>query len=142
MTIIGIISVGVYGSYISIIKTTKASEKKQVALNAGNKIIERIKEVADGGKINSTDTIINLDNYLKLNGNLDNFSGKKLLNSDGSDNIKGDYKYKAEVDLSRDILSLDVGSKIGCLYNVTVAIKDSNNNVLFNEKYSQIIKIN
>lgn len=127
---------------MAIIKTTKESEKKQVALNAGNKIIERIKEVSNSGDIKSSDTVISLSTDLVLKKNADNvFDGKQLLDSNGK-NTSSDCKYIALVNLSKNDLSLNSDSKIGYLYDVTVTITDSNNNVLFNEKYNQIIKIN
>lgn len=142
MAIIGILSIGVYNAYITIIKTTKASEKKQVALHVGNKIIEQIKEISNSGNIKTSDTTIKLDDNLELTGNVNNYSGKQLLDSEGNYYSKNDYKYTVEINLTKNDLSLNYNSKIGYLYDVTVIIKDEKRNVLFSEKYNQTININ
>ncbi|NRZ28720.1 type II secretory pathway pseudopilin PulG [Clostridium beijerinckii] len=142
MAIIAILSVGVYESYISIIKTTKASEKKQVALHAGNKIIEQIKEISDSGSINPSDTTIELDDNFNLQGNTERYSGTEKLDVYGNYYNRSDYKYIAEVILTKNQLSLNTASKIGYLYDVTVTIKDEEDKELFSEKYNQTININ
>lgn len=142
MAIIAVISIGVYDSYIAIIKTTKASEKKQVALHVGNKIIEQIKEVSNSGSISSSDTTIRLDDNFSLQGSIESYSGTEKLDGNGSYYTRNDYKYLAEVSLTKNQLSLNRDSNIGYLYNVSVIIKDEEGKALFSEKYNQTININ
>lgn len=141
MAIIGILSVGVYNSYMIMIKTTKVSEKKQIVALIGKKIIEEIRGNSNSGNVQYSDTRIKFGDNLELNGSSYNYSGIKKLDAQGNYYDEDDYKYEAEITLTKNDLSLSKEANIGYLYNITVNIKDEANNDLFNEKCNQTIKV-
>lgn len=96
MAIIGILSVGVYGAYIMLIRQTKDGEVKQGATLAGKKISEEIKDNADNVKKNSDDKIVLTNNII-----LDDMKeATVMLTRDG--NVTTDESasyYKADIKL-------------------------------------------
>lgn len=111
MALIAILSMGVYSSYLMIIKITKGGEVKQISALIGKQISEEIKSVAQNKDINISEkngvTILELTDQIHFNkvNKFDKYGNKieiyetnAYFNEDGSI-VNNNYKYKATIEL-------------------------------------------
>ncbi|MDD3049350.1 MAG: prepilin-type N-terminal cleavage/methylation domain-containing protein [Bacilli bacterium] len=153
MALIAIISVGVYNGYLLLIKQTKAGQVKQMAALSGKKTIEEIKaSKVFNGTLNIDDQTIVLKKFSDTYTTKTSIDVDYKLNKDDYIHLDKDFKlckdqnsnnyvYLEEVTLIKNSLSPSNNGKSGSLYDVTVAIKDEKDNLLFNGKCNETINI-
>lgn len=102
MAIIGIISIGVYNSYLLLIRNTKEGQVKQSAALEGKNIIESIKQTSEDGSLSILDGRLLLgDIKMKSLLNIDSDYGRYL---DGNFNVvdnKEEAKYIEKITINK-----------------------------------------
>jgi prepilin-type N-terminal cleavage/methylation domain-containing protein len=101
MAIIAIISVGVYNSYLLLIRQTKAGQVKQIAALNGKQAIEEIIATTKNTSLSICGGELDLSDNIKLNGTLDNLSGTVLFDKDGKECSEGNEEYTATINLEK-----------------------------------------
>ncbi|EHJ01421.1 hypothetical protein CDLVIII_4929 [Clostridium sp. DL-VIII] len=105
MTIIAIISIGIYNGYVLLIRQTKVGQEKQMAAITGKRIIEEFKNVNSINDENGEVTLQQDDKEIVLNKATDDSHYEKTLHLDNDFNICADqnsnnYSYIQEITLT------------------------------------------
>lgn len=100
MSLIAIISVGIYNGYLFLIRQTKDGQVKQRSSLIGKQVSEDIKSASGQKDIILNGDVIQLTDNIEFTKDADNYSCTQIFDKDGNETSDINYEYKAEVKIT------------------------------------------